>query len=105
MTFEKLGITRRGLLGAFAATTITAAPTFGKAAGFLRGAGDVRRIRMYSPRTGETVDTIYWLEGKYIKDSLKDINYFITILNRFIHSIIEFIRRDSFKINFIGILG
>jgi len=37
------GLTRRGLLGAFAATAVTAAPTFANAAGFLRGAGDVRR--------------------------------------------------------------
>jgi hypothetical protein len=35
-------------LGAFAATTLIAAPTFSKAAGLLRGAGDIRRIRMYS---------------------------------------------------------
>jgi len=62
-------ITRRGVLGAFAATTLIAAPTFSKAAGLLRGAGDIRRIKMTSPRTGESIDTIYWLEGKYIKDA------------------------------------
>lgn len=69
--------TRRGILGAFAATAITAAPTFANAAGFLRGAGDIRRIRMSSPRTGETMDTIYWIEGDYIKDALKEIEYFM----------------------------
>ena len=71
------GMTRRALLGAFAATTVVAAPTFTKAAGFLRGAGDIRRIRMYSGRTGETMDTIYWIEGKYIKEAVKEINYFM----------------------------
>lgn len=71
------GITRRGLLGAFAATTLVAAPTFSKAAGFLRGGGDIRRIRMYSGRTGERIDMIYWIDGKYIKDSIKEINYFM----------------------------
>lgn len=71
------GITRRGLLGAFAATTLVAAPTFSKAAGFLRGSGDIRRIRMYSGRTGERIDMIYWIDGKYIKDSIKEINYFM----------------------------
>ena len=71
------GITRRGLLGAFAATTITAAPTFANAAGFLRGAGDVRRIAMYSGRSGEMINTIYWVEGKYISEALKEINYFM----------------------------
>jgi len=70
-------MTRRGLLGAFAATTITAAPTFAKAAGFLRGAGDVRRIAMYSGRTGEMLNTIYWVEGEYITEALKEVNYFM----------------------------
>ena len=57
------GMTRRALLGAFAATTIAAAPTYSNAAGFLRGGGDIRRIRMYSGRTGERIDMIYWVEG------------------------------------------
>ena len=71
------GITRRGLLGAFAATAITAAPTFSNAAGFLRGAGDIRRLRMYSGRTGERIDMIYWIEGDYIADAVREINYFM----------------------------
>ena len=69
------GFTRRGLLGAFAATAISAAPTFSNAAGFLRGAGDIRRLRMYSSKTGESVNTIYWIEGEYITDALAEINY------------------------------
>ena len=32
---------------------------------------------MYSGRTGESMDTIYWIEGDYIKDALKEINYFM----------------------------
>jgi uncharacterized protein YcbK (DUF882 family) len=78
MTTEtKTGISRRGLLGAFAATLAVAAPTYSNAFGFLRGAGDIRRIRMYSGRTGESVDTIYWLEGDYIKEAVKEINHFM----------------------------
>lgn len=69
--------TRRGLLGAFAATTLTAAPTYSNAAGFLRGAGDIRRLRMYSGRTGERIDMIYWIEGQYLADAIKEINYFM----------------------------
>jgi uncharacterized protein YcbK (DUF882 family) len=64
-------------LGAFAATAVSAAPTFSNAAGFLRGAGDIRRIRMYSGRTGEMLDSIYWIEGQYIKEVMKEINYFM----------------------------
>lgn len=70
-------MTRRGLLGAFAAAAVTSAPMYANAAGFLRGGGDVRRIAMYSGRTGETINMIYWVEGKYIKDALKEINYFM----------------------------
>ncbi|WP_281841494.1 YcbK family protein [Sinisalibacter aestuarii] len=71
------GLSRRALLGAFAATAVSAAPTFANAAGFLRGGGDIRRIAMYSGRTGESIDTIYWIEGQYIKEALKEINYFM----------------------------
>ena len=71
------GITRRGLFGVFAATAVVAAPTYSNAFGLLRGAGDIRRIRMYSGRTGESMDTIYWIEGKYIKEVLKEINHFM----------------------------
>ena len=68
------GLTRRGLLGAFAATAVAAAPTYSNAAGFLRGAGDVRRIAMHSGRTGERLDTIYWIEGEYIAEAIREIN-------------------------------
>ncbi|NVO55277.1 DUF882 domain-containing protein [Rhodobacteraceae bacterium B1Z28] len=71
------GLTRRALLGAFAATAVAAAPTFSNAAGFLRGGGDIRRIRMYSGRTGERIDMIYWVDGKYIKDAVKEVNHFM----------------------------
>lgn len=71
------GLTRRGLLGAFAATMIVAAPTSSQAFGFLRGAGDVRRIKMYSGRTGESLDTIYWIEGEYIPEALREVNHFM----------------------------
>jgi uncharacterized protein YcbK (DUF882 family) len=71
------GISRRGLIAAFAATAVVAAPTFSNAFGLLRGSGDVRRIRMYSGRTGEMLDTIYWLEGEYIPEALKEITYFM----------------------------
>ena len=68
---------RRFILGAFTATAIFAAPTYTGAAGFLRGAGNIRRIKMYSTRTGETLDMIYWIEGKYIKEALSEVNWFM----------------------------
>ncbi|KQI69807.1 Tat pathway signal protein [Loktanella sp. 3ANDIMAR09] len=76
-TNSSSGMTRRGLLGAFAATALTAAPTYSNAAGFLRGGGDIRRIKMYSGRTGERLDTIYWIEGQYIGEAINEINVFM----------------------------
>lgn len=32
---------------------------------------------MYSGRTGERLDTIYWVEGEYIPDAVREINYFM----------------------------
>jgi len=71
------GFSRRALLGVFAATAVTAAPTYSNAAGFLRGGGDIRRITMYSGRTGESIDTIYWIEGEYIPEAVKEITFFM----------------------------
>jgi uncharacterized protein YcbK (DUF882 family) len=69
------GLTRRGLLRAFAATTVVAAPTYANAFGFLRGAGDVRKISIYSSRSGETLESVYWVEGQYIPEALAEINH------------------------------
>lgn len=75
MTTELLS--RRGILGVFAATTVAAAPVMANAFGFLRGSGDIRRIRMYNGRTGESIDTVYWVDGKYIREALNEINIFM----------------------------
>ena len=32
---------------------------------------------MYSGRTSESIDTVYWLDGKYIPEALKEINRFM----------------------------
>ncbi len=32
---------------------------------------------MYSGRTGERLDTIYWIEGDYIKEAVEEINTFM----------------------------
>jgi uncharacterized protein YcbK (DUF882 family) len=70
-------LSRRRLLGIFAAGIVAAAPTYSRAFGLLRGAGDIRRIRMYSGRSGESIDTIYWIEGEYIPEVMKEINHFM----------------------------
>jgi uncharacterized protein YcbK (DUF882 family) len=68
------GISRRALLRAFAATAVVAAPTYANAFGLLRGAGDIRKLSMYSSRSGETVETIYWIDGNYIGDAVNEIS-------------------------------
>ena len=70
-------LSRRGLLGIFAATAVVAAPTYTNAFGLLRGAGDIRRIKMYNGRTGESLNTIYWVDGKYVKEALREVNFFM----------------------------
>lgn len=70
-------LSRRGVMGIFAATTVVAAPVMANAFGFLRGAGDMRRIRMYSGRTGESIDTVYWVDGKYVREALNEVNIFM----------------------------
>ena len=77
MTDTSSGISRRGLLRAFAATAIIAAPTFSNAASFLRGAGDIRRVKMFSGRTGEKIDIVYWIEGDYISEAMTEISKFM----------------------------
>ncbi|PRX31975.1 Uncharacterized conserved protein YcbK, DUF882 family [Meinhardsimonia xiamenensis] len=32
---------------------------------------------MYSGRTGESIDTIYWIDGEYIPEVLTEVNYFM----------------------------
>ncbi|MEM9428160.1 MAG: DUF882 domain-containing protein [Pseudomonadota bacterium] len=74
----KISVGRRTLLaGIFASAAVSAAPQYARAAGFLRGAGDIRRVKLYSKRTGESVDTIYWIEGRYIPEALAEINWFM----------------------------
>ena len=68
---------RRFILGAFAASALAAAPTFSKAAGFLRGAGDIRSLNMISRRTGERFKGIYCIDNEYIPEVLEEISFFM----------------------------
>lgn len=78
MSSKLIGLNRREALGAFAGiATVSAAPAMAGVFSYNKGAGKVRRIHMRNTRTGETMDTIYWLEGKYIKPVLKEINWFM----------------------------
>ena len=67
-------ISRRRLLGVFGAAVVSAAPVFTNAAGFIKGAGDIRKLKMVSDKTGERIDTIYWIDGGYIPEALHEID-------------------------------
>ena len=43
-------ISRRSLLGVFGASVVSAAPVFTNAAGFIKGAGDIRKLKMISKK-------------------------------------------------------
>lgn len=69
---------RRALLGALAGlAALAAAPVYAKAPGLLRGAGDISRVRMYSQRTGESLDTVYFADGRYIPEAITEISFFM----------------------------
>ena len=79
MDSEGFRPSRRALLGgAFAGiAAVVAAPVYAKVPGFLRQSGDIRRVRMYSQRTGESIDTIYYADGQYVPEALNEISYFM----------------------------
>ena len=74
---EMTRVSRRGLITAFAATAVLAAPSYANAFGLGKRAGDIRRLKMYSGRTGESIDTIYWIEGEYIPEAMAEISRFM----------------------------
>lgn len=72
------GPTRRNVIsGIFAGLAVAAAPTYSNAFGLIRGAGDMRRIKMYSGRTGESIDTVYWIDGEYIGEAVREVSLFM----------------------------
>ena len=74
---DDFGFSRRTLLaGIFAATAVVAAPRMSNAFAINRGAGDIRRLKMYAGRTGERLDAIYWIDGEYIPEVLSEVNRF-----------------------------
>lgn len=69
-------VSRRNVLGGLVGlSAIAAAPSFAGTPGVLTGAGDIRSIKIYNPRTGERLDSVYWVEGEYIPQVLDEINF------------------------------
>lgn len=72
------GLSRRGALGLIAgAATVATAPAGFAAPSILTGAGDIRRVKLTNPRTGDRVDTVYWVEGEYIAEAKAEIDFLL----------------------------
>jgi uncharacterized protein YcbK (DUF882 family) len=73
-----MAVNRRFLLGLMSGfVAVAAAPVYAKAPGLIRKAGDIRRVHLVSPRTGETINTVYWVDGEYIPEAMNEISFFM----------------------------
>jgi uncharacterized protein YcbK (DUF882 family) len=78
MSMDDFQASRRTFLGALAsACAVAAAPVYANTPGVLRGAGNHRRIRMRNARTGEALDTVYFVDGRYIPEAMTEISFFM----------------------------
>ena len=70
-------VSRRKFCTIFSASCIVAAtPVYSKAPGFLKNAGDIRLIRLKNNKTAESIKIVYWIEGSYVPEAVKEISYF-----------------------------
>lgn len=68
-------MTRRTALFGIAATAAAAAsPAFASAPAVQRNLGDFRSLHLVNPRTEESLNTVYWIEGEYIPEALSAID-------------------------------
>src|ERR1700704_1615496 len=63
-------LSRRRVLGAAAAATAVAFVTPVPAVSFAP-----RSVSLYNTHTGEWVRTVYWADGHYIREAVRDINW------------------------------
>lgn len=76
---ESACFSRRSALGLItgAAALITTAPKSFAAPAVLTGAGDIRRVHLSNPRTGDKVNAVYWVEGEYIPEAKAEIDFIL----------------------------
>lgn len=66
-------LTRRAFL--LSTLSVAAAAPAVASPAILTGAGDVRMVKLVNPRTGDSVRSVYWIEGRYIPEVLAEINH------------------------------
>jgi len=72
---ESANVTRRGVLAGIAAAAAT--PAVASAPAILSGAGDFRALRIHVARTGEHINTVYWVDGAYVPEAVHAISYLL----------------------------
>ena len=74
---SKDAMTRRAVLGGLAGYGLVAAatPVFANAPALLTGAGDFRKVSLTSQKTGEWINTVYWIEGEYIPEAVDAVSH------------------------------
>lgn len=78
MNQDDMQASRRAVLAGIAGSlALAAAPVYAQTPGFLRGAGDMRRVRLRNQRTGESLDTVYFVNGSYIPEAMTEISFFM----------------------------
>ena len=71
-------LSRRGLLGVAAGVAgLMIAPSAFASPAILKGAGDIRRLHLVNPRTGDEINTVYWVEGEYIPEAKAEIDFLL----------------------------
>lgn len=69
-------VSRRGFLGGIAAAAGAAAGLVAAPA-IARGQGEFRAVHLASARTGEWLNTVYWVDGAYIPEALAAVDHLL----------------------------
>ena len=67
-------VDRRSFITGAVALTAIGATTGPAAPAILRGRGQFRSLALVNNRTGEWVNTVYWIEGDYIPEAMDAAN-------------------------------
>ena len=71
-------VSRRRFCTIFSAACVSAAtPIYSNTPGFLRNAGDIRTLKLKNYKTAENINLVYWIEGSYISEAIKEISFFM----------------------------
>ena len=71
----KLNVSRRDALCGAAAWAVAALSAQTAAPAVLSGRGNFRALSILNNRTGEKLNSVYWVDGNYIPEALEAFNY------------------------------